>query len=120
MEGLWSLTLPAYRAVLDRVARGEIGELREIHGSFAMPQSPETMPRLFAGPGAGALLDRGVYLLALTRALARTRTEAPLRLVHASGDVAESGADLAATMICEAGPVRAVLGCAIDRMGGNA
>ncbi|MGS4946638.1 Gfo/Idh/MocA family protein [Meridianimarinicoccus sp. RP-17] len=115
MEGLWSLCLPVYRDAFAAVARGEIGTLREIHGNFAVPNSPDTMPRLFAGPGAGALLDRGVYLLALSQALL-----GPLRLCAVRGDVDADGTDLAATLVLEgADGARAVLGCAIDRLGGN-
>lgn len=115
MEGLWSLCLPVYREAFAAVARGEIGTLREIHGSFAVPNSPETMPRLFSGPGAGALLDRGVYLLALSQALL-----GPLRLCAVQGDTDAAGTDLAATLILEnATGARAVLSCAIDRSGGN-
>ena len=115
MEGLWSLCLPTLRTALSAVRRGDIGELREVHGSFAVPHTSETMPRLFSGEGAGALLDRGVYLLALSQALL-----GPLSLHHVSGDLNAEGVDLAATLLLEnATGARAVLSCAIDRMGDN-
>lgn len=116
MEGLWSLTLPTVRDCFAAVQSGQIGTLREIQGSFGMPQSPEVMPRLFAPEGGGALLDRGVYLLAIARAFLGDE----IRLVHASGDMTAERVDLAATMILENGAgARAVLSCAIDRMCDN-
>jgi predicted dehydrogenase len=75
------------------------------------------MPRLFAPGGGGALLDRGVYLIALARALMGDETE----LVAVYGDLSPEGVDLAATVILRNGAgQRAVLSCAIDRMGDNA
>lgn len=116
MEGMWSLTTPVYRDAFARVLAGEIGELCEIQGSFAVPQSPEAMPRLHdPALGGGALLDRGVYLLALSQALL-----GDLELRHVSGDLGPGGVDLAATLIVEnAIGARAVLSCAIDRAGDN-
>lgn len=116
MEGLWSLCLPVYRDVLARVAGGAIGEVREIEANFAVPHHPDALPRLFSGPGAGALLDRGVYLLALARAVLGP----DLRLVHVSGDRSSTGVDLAASLIVESATgARALLSVAIDRMGSN-
>jgi predicted dehydrogenase len=115
MEGLWSLTLPTYRAGFESVARGSIGRLREFHGDFSVPQNPAAMPRLFSPMGGGALLDRGVYLLSLTHALM-----GELTLVDAECDLTSDGVDLAATLILRSAEgARAVLTCAIDRMGEN-
>ncbi|MEM9036544.1 MAG: Gfo/Idh/MocA family oxidoreductase [Actinomycetota bacterium] len=116
MEGLWTLCLPVYRDVLARLADGAIGEVREVEANFAVPHGPDTMPRLFDGPGAGALLDRGVYAIALARAVLGPE----LQLVHASGDLSSSGVDLAASLILESPTgARAVLSVAVDRMGSN-
>jgi predicted dehydrogenase len=115
-EGMWSLCQPAYRDAFARIAAGEIGEVLEVSGSFATPNSPTAMPRLYdAAQGGGALLDLGVYLLALAGAVL-----GDLRLTHVTGDLHGSGVDRAATLICEnAGGARAVLSTAIDRMGAN-
>lgn len=116
MEGLWSLCLPAYQEAIASVQQGAIGTLKEVHGTFCVPHTPQAMPRLFDGPGSGALLDRGVYLIALSQAFL-----GPLTLRSCHGDRSSGGVDLAATMVLEnAQSGRAVLTCGIDRMGGNA
>lgn len=115
MEGLWSLCLPAYRAAFEALTQGKIGEVRAVRGSFCVPHSANAMPRLHGGPGGGALLDRGVYLLALAQAVL-----GDLHLTHAAGDVAANGTDLSADlMLTSATGARATLSCAIDRMGAN-
>ena len=58
------------------IAAGEIGEVREIAGSFAVPEPYDPASRFWdPAQGGGALLDRGVYLVALALAL----LEAPSR-----------------------------------------
>lgn len=116
MEGMWSLCTPVYTQAFQRVANGDIGKVRQIEGSFSVPQTPETMPRLFdSATGGGALLDRGVYLIALSMAVL-----GDLRLRHVAGDLAPEGVDLAATLILESDTgARAVLSTAIDRFGDN-
>lgn len=89
MEGLWSLCLPVYREAFDRIRRGEIGEVRGISGSFAIqvPYNPDD--RLWDRRRyGGALLDRGVYLVALTLALSGDADA-----VYATSTWAENGVD---------------------------
>ncbi len=70
MEGLWSLCLPAYREAFDRIARGEIGAFRGMSGSFCVPVAHDPASRFWdPAQGGGALLDRGIYLVALAFAL---------------------------------------------------
>lgn len=116
MEGLWSLCVPAYRAALAQLNKGAIGELKELTASFGVPQSESTMPRLFdVSSGGGALLDRGVYLVALSQLFL-----GPLKLVQTSGEVSASGVDLSATLILEnKDGARAILSASIDRFGDN-
>lgn len=116
MEGLWSLCTPAWRAALDDVHAGRIGTLAMFQASFAVPQSAATMPRLFdKAAGGGALLDRGVYLLALAQA-----TLGELTLVHAGGRLAADGTDLDVALILRnAEGAHALLDAAIDRLGSN-
>lgn len=115
MEAMWSLCLPNYIEAFAAVRNGEIGELSEIQGSFATPQSATTMPRLFTPDGGGALLDRGIYLLALSQALM-----GPLQLKAVHGTVGTGGVDLSATLMVEnTQGKRAVLTAAIDRLGDN-
>ena len=66
MEGLWSLCLPVYREGFARIGEDAIGEVREISGSFAVPEPFDPASRFWdPAQGGGALLDRGVYLVAL-------------------------------------------------------
>ncbi len=70
MEGLWSLCLPVYREGFDRIRRGEIGEVRDIAGTFAVRVPYDEADRIWdRRRHGGALLDRGVYLVALALAL---------------------------------------------------
>ena len=64
MEGMWSLCLPVYREAFAAIAAGAIGEVREIAGSFAVPEPYDPASRFWdPAQGGGALLDRGVYLV---------------------------------------------------------
>lgn len=116
MEGLWSLCTPAWRAALEAAGSGRIGEVLDFQASFAVPHAPAAMPRLFdAARGGGALLDRGVYLVALARAVL-----GDLTLAHASGRLSDNGTDLDVALVLEGpGGRRAALDAAIDRMGAN-
>jgi predicted dehydrogenase len=70
MEGLWSLCQPVYREAFERIGAGEIGEVRELAGTFAVPTVFEPTNRLWdPSQNGGALLDRGVYMVALALAL---------------------------------------------------
>lgn len=115
MEGLWSLCQPTYREAFATLASGALGRVREVHASFATPQVPETMPRLYDPRGGGALLDRGVYPIALARAVL-----GDLTLRGVTGSLDPNGVDLAVTMVLEnAEGATAVLSTAIDRLADN-
>ncbi len=66
MEAMWTRFLPLIRLIADRVAAGDLGELRGFHGSFLGANVPDPGTSLFAA-GGGALLHRGVYPLSLAR-----------------------------------------------------
>jgi predicted dehydrogenase len=68
VEALWTAYLPLYMQIKQWLQEGEIGELRVIESSFCfdVPYQPES--RLFDPQRAGgALLDIGIYNLAVTR-----------------------------------------------------
>lgn len=70
MEAMWMQFIPAVQAVRELVRSGAIGRVRMLAGDFAYPTafdpaSPMFVPEL----GGGALLDRGVYLVALAQSL---------------------------------------------------
>ena len=116
MEGMWSLTLPVYRDAFARIAAGEIGEVREIAGSFAVPEPYDPASRFWdPAQGGGALLDRGIYLAALALAL----MEAPT-VVAADLRLAPSGVDAGAGFVlADAAGRRAVLSCGLDSLAAN-
>ena len=116
MEGMWSLCLPVYRDAFARIAAGEIGEVREIAGSFGTPEPYDPSSRFWdPAQDGGALLDRGVYLVALALAL----MEAP-RVVTATVRRAASGVDASAAFVLEdASGRRAVLSATLDSLAAN-
>ena len=97
MEGLWSLCQPAYREGFARIGAGAIGGVREIMGSIAVPHAYDPADRFWdAAQGGGALLDRGIYLVALALAL----LDDP-RPVFAASTRAPSGVDAATSFVLE-------------------
>lgn len=117
MEGIWSLCLPVYREAFARIRAGAIGEVREIVASFAVPEEPYPGSRLFdPAQGGGALLDRGVYLIALAGALI-----GDMRLAGAWGTLDATGATDAAVRVLFEGEngASAYLSAGIDRFAAN-
>ncbi|MDN3683021.1 Gfo/Idh/MocA family oxidoreductase [Vibrio tapetis subsp. quintayensis] len=67
MEALWSRFLPIWQQVKRWVDDGEIGELRGIQSTFGFKAERNVEDRLFnLELAGGALLDTGVYNIALT------------------------------------------------------
>ncbi len=103
MEALWTRFLPVYGLVRRWLARGEIGALRGLQSSFCfdVPFRPDDRLHDPALAG-GALLDLGVYNLAMTRwALQAALGDAPEPLsIEAHGTLAPTGVDrrVAATL----------------------
>jgi predicted dehydrogenase len=64
MEALWTRFLPAIQAVRQRVAAGDIGQIRYMHGSFGYGDERRGHAP-YASLGHAMLYDRGVYLIAL-------------------------------------------------------
>jgi predicted dehydrogenase len=116
MEGMWSLCLPVYREAFAAIAGGAIGEVREISGSFAVPEPYDPASRFWdPAQGGGALLDRGVYLVALALALLETP-----RLAGAAVRRAPSGVDAAAAFQLEdAAGRRGVFSVGLDSLAAN-
>jgi NDP-hexose-3-ketoreductase len=52
-----------HNAVRELVSNGELGELRTLHATMAIPRLPDGDPRYRADLGGGALLDVGYYPL---------------------------------------------------------
>jgi predicted dehydrogenase len=94
----------------DRVASGDIGELRLIRASFSFPLDRPADVRWDPGLDGGALMDVGCYCLSGARLLA-----GPLREARAVAVRAETGVDrrLAATLRFD-GDVLAAIDCGLD------
>lgn len=68
MEGMWTYFLPAMRKALTWVKKGRIGEVLHVKSDFGFRATFDPDSRLFSPKLAGgALLDIGIYHLALAR-----------------------------------------------------
>jgi predicted dehydrogenase len=67
MEAMWSRFIPTHRKLHDMVRTGALGEIRMLQADFGFKAEYDPENRLFnPARGGGALLDLGVYLIALT------------------------------------------------------
>ena len=70
MEAMWTRFIPAIQEVKRLIDAGELGVVKMLSANFAYPSYYDPGARLFSlEHGGGALLDRGVYTLSLTRHL---------------------------------------------------
>lgn len=69
MEALWTRFLPAAKQIETWISSGLIGDVNEIHATFAFPQNEPNLEGRLYNPklGGGALLDIGVYPLFLSQ-----------------------------------------------------
>ncbi|BCW97105.1 MAG: Gfo/Idh/MocA family oxidoreductase [Fimbriimonadales bacterium] len=66
MEGMWTRCFPVVREIVRRIEAGELGEIRYLQADFGFQPEFNPASRLFAPElGGGALLDVGVYPVAL-------------------------------------------------------
>ena len=66
MDGMWTRCFPVVREVIRRIQAGELGEIRYLQADFGFRPAFNPASRLFAPElGGGALLDVGVYPVAL-------------------------------------------------------
>lgn len=66
MEGMWTRCFPVVREIVRRLQAGELGEVRVVIADFGFRAPFDPASRLFAPElGGGALLDVGVYPVAL-------------------------------------------------------
>jgi predicted dehydrogenase len=66
MDGMWTRCFPVVREIIRRIQAGELGEIRYLQADFGFRPEFNPASRLFAPElGGGALLDVGVYPVAL-------------------------------------------------------
>ena len=124
MEALWSRFLPLYARIGQWLREGAIGELRAVQSSFCFHPPYDADGRLFnPALAGGALLDIGIYNLALSRwAFEAAWGAAPQTLqAQAHGLLAPTGVDcrVHATLRFDR-DVTAQFTCALDTEGPNA
>lgn len=93
-EAMWSRFLPGYRAVVDAVTQGAIGQVRSItaqHGQMLVGANPRLWRPDLAG---GAMLDLTVYPISFAHAL----LGAPAAIT-AIGHLTDAGVDAAETVV---------------------
>jgi predicted dehydrogenase len=123
MEALWTRFLPLYDEVGAWLRSGSIGALRAIHSSFAFHLRYDALHRAFDPRQAGgALLDIGIYNLAISRWALEQSLGAcpPLLQLQGHGQLAPSGVDqrVSAQLLFEGGVV-AQMFCAFDSQAAN-
>lgn len=95
MEAMWMRFNPLVRRLGQLAADGAIGELRSVHTSFGFPFPYDPEHRLWnPALGGGALLDLGIYPVALAHLMLGTPES-----VAVAGALAESGVDAEAALL---------------------
>ncbi|MBZ5734594.1 Gfo/Idh/MocA family oxidoreductase [Nocardioides sp. TRM66260-LWL] len=90
MEAMWTACHPVVRAVLDRLATGEVGTPRMLRAELGFVVGPDHPARLLdPALGASALLDMGIYPLTLAHLVLGAPTE-----LRATAALGEGGIDL--------------------------
>jgi len=112
MEAMWMYFFPAMAKVRQLVADGAIGEVRLVQGNFCIRREWDPEHRLLnLGLGGGALLDVGVYNVALAQMIYGKRPERINSMAH----IGKTGVDEQSSMIFGyEGGAMAVLTCAVQ------
>ena len=98
MEALWSRFLPAWQRVRELLAENAIGKPKMVSASFGLCGSFDPKGRLLNKELAGgALLDLGVYPIALTQMI----LPGPVVSVQAAAEIGPTGVDVQAAMTLE-------------------
>lgn len=115
MEAIWTLFLPAWKAVREQIAQGVIGELRHAQIDFSFSASPNPQSRLYdPAQGGGGLLDVGVY----TAHVAQYLMGPAMPVIRAAGRVAATGVDSFAAVTLEYPDGKiAEMTCGVDAVG---
>ena len=103
MEAIWSRFLPAYRALVDVVGSGRVGDPLLVEADFGIRRPLDPDNRLFrADLGGGGLLDLGIYPLQLCTLLLGPVEDVAAVLRHGGGKLGVIKAALRVNMTCSA------------------
>jgi predicted dehydrogenase len=95
LDGLWTRHNPVIKQVLAWVKDGRIGKVRSLQASFSFYSPFDPVSRLHAPElGGGALLDVGVYVIALARFLFESKPVS----ISAAADFSPLGVDTLCAM----------------------
>lgn len=115
MEAMWTLCLPALDKARALIAAGQIGDIRAISANLSYAHAYDPADRFFNPDlGGGALLDLGVYPLAITLALMGQPRE-----VRALIRRAANGVDLQSSMVLGFDGAQAAISCGFATEGPN-
>jgi len=112
MEAFWTAFFPAIQSVGTQLAEGAIGVPREVRATFAYPAKPDPTSRIFdPALGGGALLDIGVYTVALADLVFGREA----RAITSEWRPSSTGVDLAGSVTLDFGEgQRALLDFSLD------
>ncbi|MBV8123937.1 MAG: Gfo/Idh/MocA family oxidoreductase [Pelomonas sp.] len=124
MEALWTRCLPVYQHIGQWLRQSLIGPLRSVQSAFCFPAAFDAQSRLFNPELAGgALLDIGIYNVAMTRWAVEQGHGAGLEVSarHVQASLAPTGVDMSVAGQLQFGDrVSAQFVCALDRLAGDA
>ncbi|MCP5537418.1 MAG: Gfo/Idh/MocA family oxidoreductase [Akkermansiaceae bacterium] len=90
MEAVWSFFFPAMEKVRSLIASGALGEIRLLQSNFCFRAAYNPDGRLFSPElGGGALLDVGIYNVALARMVYQRQPDQIRSMAH----IGETGVD---------------------------
>ncbi len=90
MDGMWTRHNPAVRKAMEWVKEGRIGRVRSLTAAFSFNRPFDASHRLFGKElGGGALLDVGIYVIAIARFL----MDGQPQKISALADFAPNGVD---------------------------
>jgi predicted dehydrogenase len=110
MEGMWTRCFPLIKQVREWVTQGQIGQVHLVRADFGFPTAYDPNGRLFNPEfGGGALLDVGVYTLAMASMIlgTPTRIESQVKLSPSRVD------DYTAIQLSYANEASAQLHCSV-------
>ena len=92
MEAIWSRCLPAYKALMQAIAAGEIGDVKQVFAFFGFPITADRLHKKELG--GGTVLDLGVYTIQFAQLI----FGGEMPVVTAAGHLGPGDCDMSASM----------------------